>query len=163
MVLIWTPDPALPLIDVSVLEAPVTATVQAAPDAEAPEPVTVGGLSWAVDPPLPAGVGVTVAGDTLTVHAEDWAGAFPMSLDYLREGVPGTATRWGDLPAEAEEVIAFRPSPSSVRVYALAVTAQTVTAEGGDGGTETAIYTLRLTADYTDGRDSLREAVHARR
>ncbi|MCS4503894.1 hypothetical protein NYO91_07360 [Arhodomonas aquaeolei] len=97
--------------------------------------------------------------DALTVSADSLVGLFPIeSIEYLLGGELGEVDDWGDLPAEAEEVIAFKPSTDTEYTFTLDVTAHLE-----DGTTESASYELVVQQDWTAGRDRLKAEVDARR
>lgn len=147
----WTPDGALPLVEAQEDEVNVVATVTAESDADPVE-----SLTWEAVPVFPAQFNVAVAVDTLTLTIPDFVGFFPIQeIRYLRNGVEGSCTAWADLPVDAEDVIAYRPSAENMREHILSVTAEP------DGVTQD--FVIRVWANYSLGRDALSEAVDARR
>lgn len=97
--------------------------------------------------------------DALTVSADSLVGLFGIDgIEYLLGGELGQADAWDELPAEAEEIVSFKPSTEVERTYTL-----TVTAHLEDGSQESADYDMIIQQDWTAGRDRLVEAVDARR
>lgn len=152
---VWTPDPASPLLEVQEDERNVAATVTVTPDATVPANPT--SLTWKTDLPLPEQVVIETSGTTLTLRAPNMLGLFvPKKLRYRLNGPAvqfGEAKNWDDLPVNAE-IVEFRPYPFGRRVILLTVTADT--------GHE-AIYEIVVYANFTTGRDALVKAVNARR
>lgn len=147
----WTPNPAEPLLDVMDTTAPVAVQVSVTSDDPQTDPEITG---YQVEPPLPPQVDVSISGNTLDLIAPHWSGTFsPVAIEFLREGQLQIAPDWDALPADAEELIAFFASATAVIEYQLSITST----EGAE------IYTVRLTHDYTTGRDRLKEEVDARR
>ena len=66
----------------------------------------------------------------------------------------GTVYHWNDLPANATEIVAYKPSPSNVKDYMLTVTTDTG---------ESSKYTISIKANYDTGKANLQQAVEARR
>lgn len=157
MAVTLSPAAALPLVVAQEHEVDQVATVAAASDL--PED-PVESISWSAPEPLPAQFVVTLQQpDKLTLTIPHFADLFPIrEIRYRRAGVIGSCTRWADLPADAEEVVAYRPDGRSVRDAVLSVTARSVA-----GLVATADYVIRVFANYSLGRDLLQEAVDARR
>lgn len=140
------------LISATQSDVDVAATVQFTPLA----PEVLDTLDWVTD--LPENAVVSVDGDTLAVSIDSFDSLFPVeSIKYLLNGDLVECLAWGDLPEEAEQIISYRPSAVSQRTYSLTVEATT------DLSTETADYTITVTANYDTGKLLLVEAVNARR
>ena len=162
---VWTPENAAPLVEATEDERDIVATVEVEapiPEGEL-EPDEIVDLSWSASPPFPSqfDVSVSLMGSTasLTLTIPHFAGYFPiLELRYLLDGVEGVCFAWEDLPEAAEDVIAYRPDPAGVKETVLTVTASFETAPQ-----ESRDYVIRVTADYSLGRDALVEAVDARR
>lgn len=141
------------------IEYAITATVQDTdPTSGLPVPVAVSGYQGEITPAQSLMV-VTSGTDALTVTAHSLAGLFPFdSLEYLQDGKLEQVATWAALPADAEEIIAYKPSRDTERAFTLAVTA---TLE--DGSEESTSYALVIQQDWSAGRDRLRNEVNARR
>jgi hypothetical protein len=115
-------------------------------------------LVWSCDPPLPDQLSITTSGLTLDISSQSLLGLFPISeLTYLKPGSNmeyGTVYHWNDLPANATEIVAYKPSLSNVKDYMLTVTTDTG---------ESSKYTIRIKANYDTGKANLQQAVEARR
>ena len=156
MALIWTPDNEEPLVLAQEEETWIIKTVTVT--SEDPM-VTEIALSWGASGPLPPQFSVAVDGNVLTLTIPDFVDVFPIQeIRYLLGGVPGTCTRWADLPDDAEDVTRYIPSASNQRVVTLSVTATP-----DEGEPETKDYVIRVFANYSLGRDALVAAVAARR
>lgn len=156
----FSPDAAEPLISVLSSEYPVSASVTASAEAGeeggAAPSVTV---TYEADPEMPAQIEITASGDTVSVSVPDWNGVFPPEgIDYLLGDQLNTADDWDDLPEAAREVIEFRPHSTPIYQFWL-----TVHATSSEGDSESETYTIEVICDYTPGRDTLQEAVDARR
>ncbi|WMC11766.1 hypothetical protein PU634_05205 [Oceanimonas pelagia] len=162
----WLPAPGL------LFKAPETAggishrircviiPTPAGEDGEDPEPPPeVVGYRAIIEPAPPVPVlELAVSGQGVTLSAQTLAGLFGIDfIDYLQDGVIARVTSWGALPAQAEQVIEFRPSRLTSRSYLLQVTAELT-----NGEREQASYTLTITQEWTAGRDRLKEEVNAR-
>ncbi len=92
------------------------------------------------------------------VSAEKLSGLFGIEfIDYLQNKVIARIADWNDLPAEAEEIVEFRPSSEQSKQYTM-----TITAELSNKTTESAGYTMTITQEWTAGRDRLRKEINAR-
>lgn len=164
MPLTWTPDPAaVPWHDVQAdeiwTEGPISAT-----DAEVL--LTVTGYSCEVIGPAPLeGLRIKVDASGVTASApQALAGAFPpVGIEYQIRGVTGHCAAFADLPTDADEVIRFAPNPANTKDWALRVTAHCADALTGAAHHLTADFILRVWANFSPGRDALKEAVNARR
>ena len=156
MAIIWTPLPVEPLIEAQEDQANISATVLASSDDPA-DPVL--SLAWSSAEPMPPQVRITIAADLFTIEVPHFLGLFPIQdIAYLRHGQVGHCNAWAELPADAEELLAYRPDPSSFKDFALTVTATQ------QSGTDTpADYVLRVYANFDLGKLALQEAVNARR
>ena len=159
----WTPDPAI----IPWLEVVANATFTAAPIVAVDEDGTpashydveiVGprskiiGLQFSQDE---AGVVIAVP-QVIT-------GLFPpVEIEYqtpLADGGRQTGFCWDfpEIPVEADEIIRFTPRKEPSLDWTFRVTAYFA------NGSDSAEFILRVRADWTPGRDALKEAVDARR
>lgn len=110
----------------------------------------------------PSVVGLVVSASSAGVLASAPAslvGSFPVvDLEYQIAGATGHCISFSELPAQAEEIISFKPCPESVKDWTLKVTATL-----SDGSSESADFLLKVHANFNPGRDALKEAVNARR
>lgn len=85
--------------------------------------------------------------------------AFPfLDLEYQIKRREYHCKTFEELPEEADEIISFKPDPSTQRDVSLLVTARL------SDGTETSeTFTLRLLQNFDSGKEQLKEAVNARR
>lgn len=157
MAVTLSPVAATPLVEAQEHQVNQVAVVTAASDLPA-DPVT--SIAWSAPEPLPAQFVVTLQQPAkLTLTMPHFADLFPIrEIRYRRGGVIGSCTRWSELPADAEDVVAYRPDGRSLRDAVLRVTARTQA-----GLVATADYVIRVFANYTLGRDTLKGAVDARR
>ncbi|MBK1616831.1 hypothetical protein CKO44_25720, partial [Rubrivivax gelatinosus] len=115
MAVTLTPATDLPLILAQENEVGQVATVTAASDLPE-DPVTE--VTWSVPEPLPPQCSVVVAVPSLTLTIPHFAGLFPIrEIRFLRAGEIASCTRWIDLPADADEVVAYRPDTRSMRDF----------------------------------------------
>lgn len=125
------------------------------------EPVpVVESYSIATSPEPPSGILTIMASAATGVHvsAEKLSGLFGIEfIDYLQNKVIARIADWNDLPAEAEEIVEFRPSSEQFKQYTM-----TITAELSNKTTESAGYTMTITQEWTAGRDRLRKEINAR-
>jgi len=156
MAAIWTPANTDPLIIAQEDETDVSAVITVESDQVPPGDVGVVSLSSV--PALPPQVVLDAAIGSLTINFPNFVDVFPIQeLRYLRNGVEGVVTRWADLPADAEDVLVFKPDPNNIREFVITAEAEV------DGVVETQDYVIRLFANYNLGRDQLLAAVDARR
>lgn len=156
MAIIWTPDNVEPLVLAQEDQTNVVASVTATSDDPLVQAVV---LSWVAAPSLPPQFVVSVVDNLLTLTIPDFVDVFPIQeIRYLLGGVPGTCTRWSDLPEDAEDVTRYIPSSSNQHEVTLSVTAAP-----DEGEPETKDYLIRVFANYSLGRDALVAAVDARR
>lgn len=141
------------------IEHAITAIVQETdPATGLPAPIAVTGYHGEISPAQPL-LTVTPGASALTVSAATLAGLFPFeSLEYLRGGQLEQVGTWEELPADAEDLVAYRPSRATERAYTL-----TATATLADGSEESTAYALVIQQDWSAGRDRLKEEVDARR
>ncbi len=85
--------------------------------------------------------------------------AFPfLDLEYQIKRREYHYKTFEELAEEADEIISFKPDPSTQRDVSLLVTARL------SDGTETSeTFTLRLLQNFDSGKEQLKEAVNARR
>jgi hypothetical protein len=164
MPLTWVPDPAtVPWHDVQADEIWVEGPITAA-DAEAL--LTVTGYSCEVVGPEPLN-GLHILADAAGVTASapnTLVDAFPpVDIEYQIKGVTGHCRYFADLPAEADEVIRYTPHPVNEKTWTLRVTAHCLDAASGDSEDVSEEFKLRVRANYSPGRDALKEAIDARR
>lgn len=116
-------------------------------------------LNWSVDTPLPSMISITTTRLTLNVHLDSLLGSFPMvELTYLISNNPmkyGTITQWEDLPANATEIVTYKPYPSGSKQWVLTVTPNT--------NDESRSFIIRIKANYDTGRANLIKAIEDRR
>lgn len=156
MAVTLSPATDLPLILAQEHEVSQIATVTAASDLPE-DPVTE--VTWSAPEPLPPQCTVVVAVPSLTLTVPHFADLFPIrEIRFLRAGEIASCTRWVDLPADAEDVVAYRPDTRSMRDFAFRVAAKTQS-----GLTAAADYVIRVYANYSLGRDTMQEAIDARR
>lgn len=160
MSLIWTPDPALPLIvsqeHETDLRAVITVTAQ---QPELPPKMLV----WSMPDGRPDNMRIRTAENTLTLTIDNWIGLFPIEINYMEDAdpvqIPGQVNQWKNLPAEQADVVAFIPDPQNVRNFRLIVEAYSST----NALLETATYTITVYANYDIGRDALKAAAQQRK
>jgi len=164
MAVLWTPPSGTLIIDASEEQVGVFAdiVVESQPSATEP-PVTepIDHLDWSWSPDTPGNVVVTdteltASSRRLRVLFPDFAGIFPpRRISYILGESRESVTRWVDLPAAARDVTEFLPHETNIYVWTLEVTAQPMN--------ESAVYTIRVRANYSLGRDILVAEVNARR
>lgn len=156
MPITWTPGPGL-LFSLPETAGPIAFSISATySDETAPAAIT--GYEAEINPPSNT-LQVDVGPTEVTVSAPSLVGTFGIQyIDHLNGGVLRRVGSWEELPAEAEEVIEFRPSYDRLREHTLTVTAMTSL-----GGQEQAVYTIQILQDWSAGRDRLVEEVDARR
>lgn len=85
--------------------------------------------------------------------------AFPfLDLEYQIKRRTYHCKTFEELPEEADEIISFKPDPSTQREVSLRVVAQL-----SDGTESAETFTLRLLQNFDSGKEQLKEAVNARR
>lgn len=160
----WLPEPGelfrLPETATG-LDMTVRCEVPEATDAQTGEPVpppVVLGYTATVLPPPPPVLVISALPSGVSVRADTLAGLFPiLFIDCLRQGRLERVPHWDSLPADADEIIEYRPSRERQREYRL-----TVTARLSDGQSVNAVYSLVILQDWTAGRDRLRREIDAR-
>ena len=96
---------------------------------------------------------ITASPTGVIVHSAGLAGLFGIDfIDYLRGGVVSRAASWEALPADAEQIIEFRPSKLTSRSYQLMITARLSNGDAVQAG-----YAIVIQQDWTAGRDRLKE------
>lgn len=118
-----------------------------------PTPTAIG-YQAQLSPAMPAQVlSIATSPAGVAVRAAGLAGLFGIDfIDYLRGGVVSRAASWEELPADAEQIIEFRPSRLARRSYQLLITALL-----SNGDTEQTSYTIAILQDWTAGRDRLKQ------
>lgn len=153
----WTPDPATPVFDASETAA-ANVAVTYTPDDPLVEGTVTGYTAAWDDGPIPLQVVLAAGPAGVTLTAPNMTGMFPITVDYLRGGAPGQVTNWDDLPADAEDIYRFvAPTVNTVERHF------TATAQRSVAGPISAQFTVRVTANYSTGRDRLVLEVDARR
>ncbi|PAU79239.1 hypothetical protein [Halomonas salipaludis] len=158
----WTPPPDL-LFSLPETAGPVAFTISV--EVEGVDPVTgepavveVVGYRGSITPEQ-ALLAIEGDADGLTVSADSLAGLFPIEhIDYRQDGQVVRVPSWEQLPAEAEELIEYRPSRAQTRAYRL-----DVVADLADGSEAYMSYLIEVHQDWSAGRDRLRSEIDARR
>lgn len=153
----WTPSPATPVFAGSETLA-VNVTVTYTPDAGAGAPTVTGYSAVWNDGPIPPQVSLAGGPAGVKLAAPNLIGMFPITVDYLLDGVPGQVTNWDDLPPDAEDIYLYAAPPVNTVERHF-----TATAHLSDTTSVSAQFTVRVTADYSSGRDRLVLEVDARR
>lgn len=159
----WTPDPAI----IPWLEVVANATFTAAPIVAVDEEgMPARHYDFEIVGPRPKIIGLQVSQDEaglVIAVPQVITGLFPpVEIEYqtpLADGgrQTGTCLDFPEIPAEADEIICFTPRKAPSLDWTFRVTAYF--AQGSDS----AEFILRVRADWTPGRDALKEAVDARR
>lgn len=168
LTLTWTPEPAdWPALDADALIVSQEHLTQIAEritvqreNEEAQQPES---LAWSMPDGAPERITITQSKDgstlLLDVLIADWVGLFPIEIEFMRAGqVPQQVSEWDAVPAPQVDVYAYRASSENVRRFRLVVQALTAQSDV----IETATYTITVYANYTIGRNALKEAVQAR-
>ena len=159
----WTPDPAI----IPWLEVVANATFVAAPIVAADENGTPAS-HYDVDIVGPRSkiIGLQVSQDEaglVIAVPQVITGLYPpVEIEYqtpLADGGRQTGFCWDfpEIPVEADEIICFTPRKAPSLDWTFRVTAYFA------HGSDSAEFILRVRADWTPGRDALKEAVDARR
>lgn len=152
----WTPEPG-ELFRLPETSTDISYSVSVSVTDDGDPDLSVTGYAATITPEQSI-LDVSTAG-SVTVSADSLAGLFPIQfIDFLLNGVPGRVFSWEDLPAEAEDIIEFRPG-SGVSVTFTMVVIATLS----DASQVQATYTMTVTQDWTAGRDRLVMEVNARR
>lgn len=159
----WTPDPAI----IPWREVVANATFVAAPIVAVDEEGTPAShYDFEIVGPRPKIIGLQVSQDEaglVIAVPQVITGLFPpVEIEYqtpLADGGRQTGFCWDfpEIPAAADEIICFTPRKEPSLDWTFLVTAYF--AQGSDS----AEFILRVRADWTPGRDALKEAVDARR
>ena len=159
----WTPDPAI----IPWLEVVANATFVAAPIVAVDENGTPAShYDVEIVGPRPKIIGLQVSQDEaglVIAVPQVITGLYPpVEIEYqtpLADGGRQTGFCWDfpEIPVEADEIICFTPRKELSLDWIFRVTAYF--AQGSDS----AEFILRVRADWTPGRDALKEAVDARR
>ncbi len=159
----WSPDPAL----IPWLEVVANATFTAAPIVAVDEDGTLAShYDFEIVEPRPKIIGLQASQDEaglVIAVPQVITGLYPpVEIEY-QTPLPGSGRQTGfcwdfpEIPVEADEIICFTPRKEPSLDWTLRVTAYF--AQGADS----AEFILRVRADWTPGRDALKEAVDARR
>lgn len=125
-------------------------------------------LAWSMPDGAPDHITITQSkdGDTLLLDVliADWVGLFPIEIEFMAAGqgtqqVAQQVSEWDAVPAPEVDVYAYRASMQNVRRFRLVVDA--LTARGDV--IETATYIITVYANYTIGRNALKNAVQQRK
>ena len=159
----WTPDPAI----IPWREVVANATFVAAPIVAVDENGTPAShYDFEIVGPRPKIIGLQVSQDKAGVVIavpQVITGLYPpVEIEYqtpLAGGgrQTGTCLDFPEIPAAADEIICFTPRKEPSLDWTFRVTAYFVQ------GADSAEFILRVRADWTPGRDALKEAVDARR
>ena len=159
----WSPDPEhIPWLEV-VANATFTAAPIVAVDEEG---MPARHYDFEIVGPRPKIIGLQVSQDEaglVIAVPQVITGLYPpVEIEYqtpLADGGRQTGFCWDfpEIPAEADEIICFTPRKEPSLDWTFRVTAYF--AQGSDS----AEFILRVRADWTPGRDALKEAVDARR
>lgn len=169
LTLTWTPAPSTwPALDADALIVSQEHLTQIAEritvareNEEAQQPES---LAWSMPDGAPDHITITQSKDgstlLLDVLIADWIGLFSIEIEFMRAGqVPQQVSEWDAVPAPEVDVYAYRASSENVRRFRLVV--QALTAQGEV--IETATYTITVYANYTIGRNALKDAVQQRK
>ena len=159
----WTPDPAI----IPWLEVVANATFTAAPIVAVDEEgMPARHYDFEIVGPRPKIIGLQVSQDEaglVIAVPQVITGLYPpVEIEYqtpLADGGRQTGFCWDfpEIPVEADEIICFTPRKEPTLDWTLRVTAYFA------HSSDSAEFILRVRADWTPGRDALKEAVDARR
>lgn len=159
----WTPDPAI----IPWREVVANATFVAAPIVAIDENGTPASYyDFEIVGPRPKIIGLQVSQDDVGLVIavpQVITGLYPpVEIEYqtpLADGGRQTGFCWDfpEIPVEADEIICFTPRKKPTLDWTFRVTAYFA------HGSDSAEFILRVRADWTPGRDALKEAVDARR
>ena len=162
----WTPDPAI----IPWLEVVANATFTAAPIVAVDEEgMPASHYDFEIVGPRPKIIGLQVSQDEaglVIAVPQVITGLYPpMEIEYqtpLADGGRQTGFCWDfpEIPVEADEIICFKPRKEPSLDWTFRVTAHFAQ---GSHMADSAEFILRVRADWTPGRDALKEAVDARR
>ena len=170
----WTPEPSEPIVEtyshIPFAAVRISAEVEASGSgseggetragADAGEDTpTVTGYACTPSEAL-SGLEIVTGAEGVDVSAPNaLPTAFPfLDLEYQIKRREYHCKTFEELPEEADEIISFKPDPSTQRDVSLLVTARL------SDGTETSeTFTLRLFQHFDSGKEQLKEAVNARR
>lgn len=172
--LIWTPEPlefpagdeeALILSQEHETQVSATVTVEAPEDVTSPKSLA---YSWPDAEPAHKQLSWKQSGKklVLSILIHDWVGVFGKEINFMRDGsgvgigqTRGAVDKWEAMPATTADVYAYRPDPVNVKRFRLVVGAL----DSKGDVIESAEYTITVYANYTIGRNALKEAVNTRR
>ena len=159
----WTPDPAI----IPWREVVANATFVAAPIVAVDEEgMPARHYDFEIVGPRPKIIGLQVSQDEaglVIAVPQVITGLYPpVEIEYqapLADGGRQTGFCWDfpEIPVEADEIIRFTPRKEPSLDWTFRVTAYFA------NGSDSAEFILRVRADWTPGRDALKEAVDARR
>ena len=159
----WTPDPAI----IPWREVVANATFVAAPIVAVDEEgMPASHYDFEIVGPRPKIIGLQVSQDEaglVIAVPQVITGLYPpVEIEYqapLADGGRQTGFCWDfpEIPVEADEIIRFTPRKEPSLDWTFRVTAYFA------NGSDSAEFILRVRADWTPGRDALKEAVDARR
>jgi len=159
----WQPDPTqIPWLEVLANATFVSEPMVAVDDDGTP----ASHYGFEIIAPRPAIIGLQVASDEagLVISVPQViTGLYPpLEIEYqfpLADGSrhTGTCLDFPEIPAQADEIIRFAPRMEALLDWTFRITAYF--AQSADS----ADFVLRVRADWTPGRDALKEAVDARR
>ena len=168
LTLTWTPEPAdWPAPDADALIVSQEHLTQIAEritvERQTEEVQQPESLAWSMPDGAPEHITITQSkdGDTLLLDVliADWVGLFPIEIEFMAAGqVSQQVSEWDAVPAPQVDVYAYRASTQNVRRFRLVV--DTLSAQGEV--IETAVYTITVYANYTIGRNALKDAVQTR-
>jgi len=169
LTLTWTPEPAdWPAPDADALMVSqehltniserITVERQ---NEEAQQPES---LAWTMPDGAPDHITITPSkqGNTLLLDVliTDWVGLFPIEIEFMAAGqVSQQVSEWDAVPAPQVDVYAYRANSQNVRRFRLVVDALTAQSDV----IETAVYTITVYANYTIGRNALKDAIQQRK
>lgn len=164
---VWSPDPeTIPWLEVSTIDTFVAAPITAEREDEQENKTPASRYDFELIGPRPkinqlqgsqssAGLVLSIPQISTDLNA-------PMEIEYqvpLAEGGwrTGICSDFPEVPPEADEIIRFEPHREPSTDWTFRVTAHF------EDGSESAEFVLRVHANWTPGRDALKEAVDARR
>lgn len=152
----WSPPPELLLHAAPENSAFYALVVYTPDDPFGPTAVSYSAV-W-LSPNVPYNVVFSASASSLAISGPNVLGMAPIVVNYLRARLPGTVTRWSELPEDAEQVIQYIPPPAvsvsaSFRVDALLT----------NGATVSQTYSVQASVNFDTGRDLLVSAVNFRR
>lgn len=155
MAILWEPPPTA-FITCSESDLDVSGEILVESDDPA-DPVDT--IELDVHRELPPQFVISADEQKVSFFTPDLLGIFRIvEILYLRDRVIERCFAWEDLPADAHDIVAYRPDPVNVQIFVLTVTATTTL-----GIKESEDFVIRVEADYTPGRDLMLGEINARR